>query len=322
MKSHRLYVLISQAKYLLYLPVFVLAWCDYRTMLGMFSIPLGDIAITDRIVYAFAACVCLEALPTFWGHAAARFWDKTAYSANQRLLSAVAMGFSGVGSVLLWGFVAAMRTLLIRSRGGVAAFLNGSYQDGFYLIDLFLTVLPIFTSILAMVCGFMGYCPAGDRMESQADHDQSLALEARKQYDEALSRMKNSAARLWAKVSREEIPDRSLVEFQNQVLARIRNKSIQNAQSALPLLLRHYNASCEAILQDALHKMAARSNIPQDILSLNLAELLRTETPGESPLLHWEPTTAEPELQQYLKTTLDNRIVIHQSAVGFPGQES
>lgn len=321
MKNHRLYVLISRTKVLLYLPVFVLAWCDYRTMLGMFSVPSGDIDTTDRMVYAFAACVCLEALPTFLGYAAARFWDKTAYSANQCLLSAIVMGLSGAGSVLLWGFVVTMRTLLIRSRGGLAAFMTDSYKSGFYLIDLFLTVLPVFTSILAMVCGFMGYSPAVDRMESQADHDQSLALEARKQYDEALSCMKNAAARLWAKVSREEIPDRSLVEFQNQVLARIRNKSIQNAQNALPLLLQHYNASCEVFLQDALHKMAAHSNIPQDLLALNLEELLRAETPDESPLLRWDPAAAEPGLQQYLKTTLDNRIIIHQSAVGFPGQE-
>lgn len=290
--------------------IIVMAWADYSAMKNMFMSGEIDMLAREAKLYGALFALCLEGIPTFMGAALSVITDKNkiGYKKNDKTNASVSLVIGGIGIFLAMLLAMGLRGMLIYIRGGFEAFAKGNY-DGLP-VDMFLTVSPLLTSILAFMASWAALKTENEQvLEAKVTVLLKRYLKRQEAFRRELNSFRDARIALWTTITDHiPMPKKSDV-FKDECYKRLRTRLIDNCVLAYPMQIAHYNASVENLLENCIIEMSTKTTIPDAITKINVKEILKEfdenkVKSGEK----WDLKKAGGELKAELIDFLDNRI--------------
>lgn len=278
--------LINYKKIAAVLLILALTGADVFAMNDLFT--SLDIDVTSVMVFSFTFALCLEGLPTFLGASLSKLKDQTNYKKNEYKNAQIGFWGGLIGFLCAFALVVALRVLIMTKSGGYTAYLDGSYGVGaseyygetsqLFIKDLFLTISPLLTSILAGLTSWIVFpSDIHSRLEKELDKMQADYIEKQSKFNVSYDKLEVVRMTIWKDVSNNnsDMPS-SINIFRKECYARIRNLITRDCIEKFPVQIEQFNKYIKDDLlfyRDEMASIAADSGV--DFSDINIETLIK-----------------------------------------------
>ena len=287
---------------------------DFYAMFNLFqTLRLDDV---QSWVLSGIAALLLDGNPAFLGIIVATLADDSIYNKNDKKFAWIGFIIAIIGIIGTMALTIAIRVLLIIRN----AEYSGGYlvqENKYFIRDVFLTFLPILTSIFAFVASWVAF--GNYRMESLGRKVTAMRkdlLEMKKDFVNCLNALRDAKQILWTTLSIEKRIPSSMELFRKECYFRIKGKLKENTKVSFPVALKRYNAAIEGELENYIKELCRITTLDHLIGEFDVAEIIKNyDEMVELEEAKWNLKDSEPVLINELNKMIDNAVIIAQTKV-------
>lgn len=306
----------------------VLAYFDYLSIEELFS--RSDIKSANEFAILFA--FCLEGIPFFSASFVAKLFVQRKVKENDALYAGIGVFLGAIGLIMAWGIAVYTRYIVIKSSGGVSAYLDPEDPDLRYIgytADIFLQFSPIITSILAFLASWsITSKDIEKKLKKEVDFYFKKFLHKEAVYLEEAEKLSNMRVSVWNSVTQHEVERVDIPHddnvFREEVVKRIRKQLISNSIAVYPSEVERFQNKIEEELREYQSKLALHCTNPEIILEIDIKKLIQQydEECLQKGQLHscWDYSKAGRDLEEQLKRLVDNNVSLAHSSFGLGGR--
>lgn len=292
---------------------FVMCLSDTYTLRELFRELLDG--KLDIWVYSVILAASLEGLPFYLGTIASEWADAGGYYKGDRKI--VRRGFWIALIAMLFACAIAVLSRLAWLQ---IMFLEGDInaRRGFeeIIVQLFLAVLPLATSLLSFVASWFAFRSSYvERLYKEIIKKQDIYLKCREQFQDAYDTLQRAKYSLWNSLVEADGPQmpRKNADFRRECFAHIRSKLIANCITCYPTQIERYTQEVNLELEKCILELSKHTPLPQSITKITLAEVIEEHDANAMDYADcWNYNLAGPDLEAELRSTLDNAVVVAQ----------
>lgn len=299
---------------------------DFCAIFLLFNNPQFQSKLYESIMFGITFAICLEGFPTLLGVSLNSLISKVKSKENDSKHAWIATVVGIIGSCVVIFLSCYLRYLVIEFRGGKEAFMDGILKSasilnnyeycetpGAYMIDNFLMISPILTSLLAFFISWVWLrTDYKDNEKNKIDSLYHRFVYQTYLYESSLHKFQNARVKLWTLVcSDKEMPIRPEV-YQREIFNRIREKLFHSCLDALDTEMEIYNSEIEILLQSYITELSKYSILSDEIQSMKLAEVIKHHDNGIKDINKWNYDDASPIIHKNLYDSLNRAFKSHE----------
>lgn len=303
---------LSGTQYFSILIILGMLVADFLTVRSLF---IEMMEPGNAVILSFIMAGALEGLPFYLGMIHSEKIDVGSYNTNDKPVMTRGFWLAMIALLVTFAIAVASRLLWIQHLYITEQMVGEDFYEEL-IPQLFMTISPIMTSLLSYVASWFAFRSSYlDRLYDLVVQKQDVYNRCKENFQTSYDAYRRARYSLWSSLTEENgepIPQDS-AKYHERCFKKIRNKLVSHCITCYPSQIERYTQETNKLLEGFILEMSRHTTLPQTITRLTLADIIAEHDELAIDYADcWDYNFAGPDLENELRATLDNALVVAQ----------
>ena len=283
---------------------------DFMTVRNLF---IEMMEPNNAVILSFILAGALEGLPFYLGMIHSEKIDVGSYNINDKPVMTRGFWIAMIALVVTFFIAVASRLLWIQNLYVTEQMVDEDFYEEL-IPQLFMMVSPIMTSLLSYVASWFAFRSSyQERLYRIVVKKQDIYNRCKDNFYISFDAYRRARLSLWNSLteeSGESVPEDSK-SYHESCFKKIRTKLVSHCITCYPTQIERYTQETNKLLEGFILEMSRHTTLPQTITRITLADIIAEHDELAIDYADcWDYNFAGPDLENELRATLDNALVV------------